>query len=424
MKSFQGAKGILFAALAGVWCLVAQAQEALPGADVQTLLAIAKAANPDYASMRYEAQAAAERVTPAGAFPDPRFRTELRDLTKMGEQNPTLSPSDVGSTRYLLMQDIPWFGKRGLKRDIAAFEAEGSQGKARTGWSELAAKVKVAHAQRYYLHHNEQLTQEILDLLTRLEQIAQGRYANGLAAQQDVIRAQMEQTKLQDELLALESESRQVNARLNALLARPASAPLAPPQRLRPLAEPAQLDYAVLEERVRASNPLLFAEDARLKAAEKSRELTYKNRYPDFNIGISPIQYQGSIKEWELMVEINIPLQQASRRAQEREAEAMLSAARSRKEAAANQVLAELAENLAAIEAARRSGQLATTRLLPQGELTFNSALAGYENGKVDFATLLDAQRQIRQARQNQIKAQLEAQIRLADIEKLMGEDL
>jgi cobalt-zinc-cadmium efflux system outer membrane protein len=47
--------------------------------------------------------------------------------------------------------------------------------------------------------------------------------------------------------------------------------------------------------------------------------------------------------------------------------------------------------------------------------------LAGYETGKVDFATLLDAQRQIRQARQNQIKAQAEAQMRLAEIERLLG---
>ena len=59
-----------------------------------------------------------------------------------------------------------------------------------------------------------------------------------------------------------------------------------------------------------------------------------------------------------------------------------------------------------------------------QAELTFNSALASYENGKVDFATLLEAQQQIRKARQIQIKAQAEAQIRLADIEKLLGEDL
>jgi cobalt-zinc-cadmium efflux system outer membrane protein len=424
MKSFQSPRGLLFAAVAGIWCFAAQAQEAPPGADVERLLAIAREANPEYAGMRYEAQAAAERVTPAGALPDPRFRTELMDITKGGEQNPTLLPSNVGSTRYTLMQDLPWFGKRDLKREIAEFEAEGSQGKARGTWSELAAKIKTAQAQRYFLHGNEKLTQEILDLIVRLEKIAQSRYANGLSAQQDVIRAQIEQTNMKNELVALESESRQVNARLNALLARPATAPLAQPEKLRTLPVPGQLDPVALEERVRTRNPQLFTEEARIKTAEKGRDLVYKNRYPDFNVGIAPVQYGSAIKEWGLMVEMNIPLQQSSRRSQEREAEAMLSAARSRKEASANQVLSELSENLAGLEAAQRTDVLATTSLLPQAELTFNAALAGYENGKLDFATLLDAQRQIRQAKQNQIKAQAEAQVRLAEVEKLLGEDL
>jgi len=42
-----------------------------------------------------------------------------------------------------------------------------------------------------------------------------------------------------------------------------------------------------------------------------------------------------------------------------------------------------------------RSELLASNQLLPQAETAFRAALAGYENGKVDFATLLEAQRQI-----------------------------
>jgi Cu(I)/Ag(I) efflux system membrane fusion protein len=95
-------------------------------------------------------------------------------------------------------------------------------------------------------------------------------------------------------------------------------------------------------------------------------------------VGIQPTQYQTSFKEWTLMLEVNIPLQQDTRRAQERESEAMLAAARSRREAVANQVLSDLAENLAGIEAARRIETLATTSLQPQAELTFNSALAEF----------------------------------------------
>jgi cobalt-zinc-cadmium efflux system outer membrane protein len=398
--------------------------EPLPGASVESLLLLARERNPEYASMRHEADAAGERIVPAGALPDPKLRVELMDITMGGEQRPTVLPNKVGGTRYLLMQEVPWFGKRDLKRDIAAWEAEGAKGRALGTWAELSSRIKSGYAQFYYVHQSERLTKEILDLMSRLEKVAQVRYAGGLAAQSDAIRAQVEQTNLRNELIALDGEKRMSQARLNMLVNRPADAPLAEPERLRSLPAPASLDYASLQERVRSRNPQLFAEDARLKAAEKSRDLTYKNRYPDFAFGITPTQSGSSVKEWELMVELNIPLQQTSRRAQERESEAMLSAARSRKDAAANQALAELTENLSGLDAARRTEAAIAGSLLPQAELTFKAALAGYENGKLDFATLLDAQRQIRQAKQNQIKVQAEAQARLANIERLSGEEL
>lgn len=404
---------------------VAWAQEQQPlGRNVESLLEYAKVRNPEYAAMQAEFEASSERITPAGALPDPRFRTELRDITKMGEQNATLSPSRVGSTRYLLMQDLPWFGKRDLKREIAELEAEGSKGRVMAAWAEIAGQIKLNFAQLYYAHRNEQLTREILDLMTRLEKIAQVRYAGGLAAQQDVIRAQVEQTNMRNELIAVDAEKSYLRARMNALLARPIKALLLEPAQLRKLPQPVALDLAALEDRVRARNPQLFAEESKIKAAEKNRDLTYKNRYPDVTLGVSPIQYQSSIKEWELMFEFSIPLQQGTRRAQERESESMLTAAKARKEATANQILSMLGESLAGIDAARRTETLLTNSLLPQAELTFKAALSGYENGKVDFATLLDAQRQIRQAKQNQLKAQVDAQIRLAEIERLLGEEL
>ena len=401
-----------------------QADDTVPGRTLASLLDYAKQSNPEYASMRHEADAAGERVTPAGALPDPKLRVELMDITRMGEQNATLSPSRVGSTKYTISQELPWYGKRDLKREIAELDAEGAQGRARGAWSEIAARLKTMYAQLYLLRRNEQITHEILDLMTRLEKIAQARYAGGVAMQQDVIRAQIEQTGMRNDLIMLENERNMLRARINMLLARPASASLAAPEALRSLPSPAKLDYVSLEDRVRGRNPRLFADEAAIKSAEKKRDLAYKERYPDFMLGVTPVQYQNSVKEWQLMVEINIPLQQSSRRAMERESESMLSAARARKDASANQVLSELAENLSGIEAARRAEMLATTSQLPQAEITFNSALAAYENGKVDFATLLEAQQQIRKARLSQIKAQAEAQVRLAEIEKLLGEDL
>ncbi|MFA6442800.1 MAG: TolC family protein [Sterolibacterium sp.] len=402
-----------------------RAQEITLGRTVETLLQYAKERNPEYASMRLEAEAAGERIYPAGALPDPVLRTELQNITNFGsDARPNLLPSRIGGTKYTLMQSLPFWGKRDLKREAAEAEADAAQGKASVIWTEQAARIKTAYAQYFAVARLIRLNKEVIDLIDRIEGITQVRYASGLTPQQDAIRVQVERTSMQNELIQMETEHHHARTRLNALLARPAQSTFAEPERLRPIPAPAKLDFVALEDRLRGKNPQLFADAAKIRAAEKNRDLTYRNRYPDFTLGVSPMQTGSRINEWELMVEFNIPLQQESRRSQEREAEKMTDAARARKEATANQALADLSENLAGIDVARRVEILAQVSLLPQAELTFQAALAGYETGKVDFATLLDAQRQIRKAKQDIVKAQAEQQARLADIERLIGEDI
>ena len=399
------------------------ASDLLPGVNVQSLLLLAKEHNPDFAAMRHEATAADARVLPAGALGNPRFRMELQDITRSGQQSPALFPSDTGSTFYSFTQDLPWAGKRDLRRDIAAQDAQAAQGRIQQTWSDLVLNIKTLFAQRYLIKATERLVGENLDLMLQLEKVLQVRYAGGLAAQQDITRIHVEHTGMRVELAALAGEWRQTQSRLNALLARPFDTPLAEPEQLPALPEPARLKFTELAERLRQGNPQLAVESARLHSAQKNRALSLKNRYPDFTVGINAMQRQGVVNEWGLMLELNVPIQGDVLRDQERESQAMLAAAQARQEAALNQALADLSDKLIALEAARQTAHLMTYSLLPQAELTWRAALAGYENGKADFASLLDAQRQIRQARLGQLKAQVDAQTRLAEIERLLGEE-
>jgi outer membrane protein TolC len=416
---------LLLAAALASGVATAGAQTAALGSNVQGLLEHARAQNPELASMRLEADAAAQRVLPAGALPDPMLRIELENFNNYGnDASPSLLPARVGGTKYTVLQPLPGWGKRALRKEAAAADAAQAEARTNAVWTELAMRIKTAYAQYYLVAGNERLTREVLDLMSRLEQIAQARYAGGLAQQQDAVRAQLEQTAMRSELIMLDKEKRQLRARLNALLARDGAAPLAEPGALRPLPAAAALHAAALEGRARSNNPSLLAEQARLQAAEKNRDLTFRNRYPDFQVGLSPTQMRTRTTTWGLMLEMNIPLQQSARRSQEREAEAMVGAARSRVETVANQLRGELGESLAGLDAARRTEALVSAQQLPQSELTLRSALASYENGKVDFASLLDAQRQILKAQVDRLKAQAEAQMRLAEIERIVGEDL
>jgi outer membrane protein TolC len=394
------------------------------GSDLNGLLGYAREHNPELAAARYESEAVQQRTESVGALPDPVLRTELLDITRQGTTGPNLLPGQGGGTRYLLMQSVPWFGKRDLQREVASAQATQAAGQVALSWTELASRIKSTYAMNYYATASEHLAQQTLTLLEGLETIAQTRYANGLGQQQDVIRVQVEKTMLRSELITLQSDAHHSHARLNALLSRPVNAPLAEPVQLRAMPPAAKLDEATLLERLLVQNPSVRIAEANIRSSEKSRDLAYVNRYPGFTLGVAPTQSGSTVKSWDLMVEFNIPLQQSSRRSQEHEAEAMLSATSARKEALLNQTQSDLSEALSALDSARRTESLVATRLLPQADLTYQSALAGYETGKVDFAMLIEAQKQILKSRQQQLQAQTDMQLRLADIEKLLGEEL
>lgn len=101
------------------------AQDGALGSNVQGLLEHARAQNPELASMRLEAEAAAQRVQPAGALPDPVLRVELMNVNNYGnDAGFNLLPNKVGETRYTLMQMLPAWGKRDLRRDVAAADVQ------------------------------------------------------------------------------------------------------------------------------------------------------------------------------------------------------------------------------------------------------------------------------------------------------------
>ena len=78
--------------------------------------------------------------------------------------------------------------------------------------------------------------------------------------------------------------------------------------RLQNVPAPAKLRFAALEDRLLRPQSATVLRPIPRQGGRKSRDLTCKNRYPDFNIALSPINTRMP-SGWELMVELNIPLQ-------------------------------------------------------------------------------------------------------------------
>jgi outer membrane protein TolC len=89
-----------------------------------------------------------------------------------------------------------------------------------------------------------------------------------------------------------------------------------------------------------------------------------------------------------------------------------------------NMALLEVRESLAKVEAAGKSVSIYRDGLLPQAEQAFQSTLAAYQTGTVNFATLLDGQRTVRDVRMGYYKAVMEYEQGMADLERAVGKKL
>ena len=401
----------------------AAAEDAPLGGDLTALVDYATARHPELAGRHFEAEAAQARVEPAGALPDPRFQLELMDATNtLSGRGASLVPGEVGTTRYRVIQAIPFPGKRDLRSAVASAQAGQVEAQQLATRVELVARLKTAFARHYQAAGQRQILEGTLSLLGALEPIVLTRYGVGLVPQQDAIRVQSEITNLRVELLEAERRQRDAAARLNASLPRPADAPLAVPAALP--AVPERLMLSDLRTRMADNSPEVARLRRGVDAAAHARALTYKERYPDFALALTNNRPRSGTDSWDVMLELNIPLQQSARRAREREAEHMADAADARVDAALAALEGRIGEAWAGFESSRDKARLLRSTLLPQAEAAYQAAEAGYETGRVNFNTLIEAERLILRTRLALLDAEVERFIRVVDIEQLIGAPL
>ncbi|GAB2502342.1 TolC family protein [Arenimonas alkanexedens] len=371
------------------WLPPAIAQDSpAPGADVASIRTWLIEHNPDLRALQAEAEAAEARVLPAGALPDPMAGVRLEGIDP---DQPTLAPANVGNTTWTLRQDIPLWGKRGLARDAARDEAQAARLERDAMSLTILADAEQAYVAYWQAEEAVAVVDRLIALLDQMEEVARVRYSLGVAAQQDAIRAQVARTRMQAERIERLAGRREAVAMLNAALGRPADAALANPAQTPMIAVPADSLDAALAQLRTGAHPAIAARAAMASAASRATELQRRQRYPDLSVGLGAMQRGDRIDGYELMFEVGIPLQRRALRERERAATLAGEAAQLRVEAAQTTLQGQLGGAWAQWDSARERRRLFEQTLLPQSQANFESALASYRVGDVDFGTLLES---------------------------------
>jgi len=398
----------------------AQAQRTAP---LRDLIKEALQNSPEIRAARKEQEAASQRIAPAGALDDPMLEAGIINLPTSSFR---FDREDMTMKMVGLSQRFPYPGKRGLRQDVAAREAESSGYGYQETLNRVVREIRTAYYDLYLVIESARLVEKNKVILQQFLRIAETRYSVGQSSQADVLKAQTQLSKMLEELIKLARERPMFEAELNRALGRDASAPPPLPEapQLRPVALPLQ---SLLEAAVR-QRPQLLALQSAIVRNEKMLDLARKEYYPDFDVRFSYGQRDNmpdGTRRSDMVnftVAINLPVWRNDKLAPRvAEAQAMREQASNMYHAMRNELAMKLRQQVAAAEQSQRAAHLYQTEILPQARLTVEAALAAYRVNRVDFMTLLDSQMTVLNAEISHAGTVVNFNKALAEIDLLTG---
>ena len=341
--------------------------------------------NPDVLAARASVLAARQRPAQARALPDPMLQATY---TNDGWA-PSLGTMPMTTLALMWSQELPWPGKRGLRGQLAEREADAVEPQLRRTLLSLEAQLRRAYADLLLSRELLGLVAEQENAWREIEGAARARYSVGQGAQQDVLRAQIELTRIEqlrtEQALIVEIRV----AELNRLAARSSEATLDTAARL-------QLDPFDQKQDVALARAVDRSPELRVAAAAIERErvavaISRKDFKPDFTVQGGYMNRGALDPMWQAGASITLPIYKKRRESALAEAEARLRAAEQQLESIRLQLRFRTEERLAQLRSAESLVTLYEKGIVPQDQMSVEAAIASYQAGKLPFLTVLEA---------------------------------
>jgi outer membrane protein TolC len=395
--------------------LSAQTREAVP---LRVLVEEATRNNPAIAASLHAWRASTSVPIQAAALPG----TELMvQQFSVGSPRPFagFGNSDFAYIGVGVSQELPYPGKRGLRGAVARREADALHAQSDSVARQVVEALRLIYIQLAYLQQTLPVLERNDQLLTQLQQIAESRYRVGQGNQQDVLRAQLQHTRILQDIATHHQQQGMLQAQLKQLLNRVQDTPdvVAEPLTPSPLHESAD----ELLRRVREGNPDVQARSEMVERQRVQVELAHKELKPDFTV---QYMYQHTASQFRdyYMGTFGVRLPNRGRQ------RAALAEAGQQQERAAQElqgelqrVLAEVQQQYVAIQGSSERLTIYRDGLIPQAQATFRAGMAAYESNRQDFEPLLSSLLEVLDVDMGYWRELAEHESAVARLERLTG---
>ena len=332
------------------------------------------------------------------------------------------SNSDFAYIGFGASQDIPYPGKRQLRAHVAEHEADSMEAQTDSMRRAVVGNLKMVYFRLAYIQQTLGVLQSSDVLLNQVQEAAEARYRVGQGNQQDVLKAQLQHTKILQEIAHHHQEEGLLEAQIKQVLDRPQESAdiVAEALTLRTL----PYTSAELLQRAREQNPDVHSKQAFIRQQETQVELAHKNFRPDFNVQYT-YEHTGSQARDYYMATFGIRLPNRGRqKAELAEAQENQERARQELDAESQRVLSEVQQQYVRAKTSEERLKIYSDGLVPQSEATFQSALSAYQSNRQDFESLLSGFLDVLNLDLEYRNELVEHESALAELERLTGVDL
>jgi len=377
------------------------------GSGLGNFLQYALLNSPDVEAAYYDWAASVERITVERSLPDPQitFQSDIARIVM------TVMPG--------FMQEFPGPGKLTARANVAAEESRGKYFAFESVVLQTAFNLKRACYELYFLDERLRINRQTLSLLGDLERIARAQNEVGKGILQDVLRAQIERDRVRTETANLEDSRKPALAAFKAALGLRHDQPDPP--------VPGRLETTGLnpdsDELLRvafARNPRLKALAAEVRAAQAGIAVAYKERVPDFSLGLMA-DVKASPAVFRPLAGMTLPIWRDKIAAEIARAKAGELSARARLSAGQIALTVDFAEESFACREITRNLDLLQNQLIPKARQSLEIARAGYLSGTIDFFNLMDTERTLLNFELSEVEARTRREVVLAELSLLVA---
>lgn len=347
-----------------------------------------RAKSPEIMAATHAYRAARNVPRQAGALPD---TTVVAQQLSVGSPRPFAGYTN-NNFAYIglgISQEIPYPGKRRLRAEVASREADSAQAQVEAVNRNVIERLKTTYFHLAYIQQALAILQKDDQLLGELEQITESRYRVGQGNQQEVLKAQLQHTRLLQQIAMEHREEGELQAQLKQLLDREQeSADI-----ITAALSPRTITYTPTQlfQLARKQSPEIGSREAMLKRAQSQVKLARKEFRPDFDL---QYMYQNTDRKFPdyymLTFGVHLP-NRGRRRAELAEAQEDQERADQELQGEIQSRMADIQEQLVVVRTSEEQLKIYKEGLIPQAQAEFRSALAAFQSNRQDFAMLLSS---------------------------------